>query len=186
MLRRFLSAFIPGVVLFLMGGAGCIIIGSGNSSAPKGPPGGPGAVARAGVDVCAVDPREYTVTIDEVNAVMQLSFDAMKVDHLKKIAARPSLTPAEQEYVACNALHRISFDAMKVDVLMTLIDNPAFSYRAKGKILRHLNAISFDAMRADIIHAMEGKGDQPASAAAPPAPAAEPAKEKASAEHEDK
>ena len=172
MLRRILSAFIPGALLFLIGGAGCIIIGSGNSSGGKGSPGAPGAVA-AGVDVCAVDPREYTVTIDEINAAMQLAFDNMRVDQLKKIAARRGLTPAEQEYVACNALHRLGFDNMKVDVLKALIDNPDFSYRAKGKILRHLNAITFDNMRLDVLHAMEGKGEQPQVAPTAPAPTSE-------------
>jgi hypothetical protein len=167
MLRSTLSACVTGLAL-LVGASGCVIsIGSGNSPPPKCPP--PGAAAN--VDVCAVDPREYTVTIDEINAAMQLGFDAMKVDHLKSIASRRGLTPAEQEYVACNALHRISFDNMKVEVLKVLIDNPDFSYRAKGKILRHLNAIAFDNMRVEVLHAMEGKGDQPA--AAPPAPASD-------------
>jgi hypothetical protein len=174
LLRRFLSASIPGVLMLLIGGAGCIVIGSGNSPAPKCPP---GAVAASppGVDVCAVDPREYTVTIDEVNAAMRLGFDNMRVDQLKKIAARRGLTPAEQEYVACNALHRLGFDNMKVDVLKVLIDNPDFSYRAKGKILRHLNAIAFDNMRLEVMQAMEGKGDQPPPVppVAPPAPASD-------------
>jgi hypothetical protein len=143
-----------------------ISIGSGNAPPPKCPP----AAAAAGVDVCAVDPREYTVTIDEINAVMQLGFDNTRADQLKKIASRRGLTPAEQEYVACNALHRLGFDNMKVDVLKALIVNPDFSYRAKGKILRHLNAIAFDNMRLDVMHAMEGKGDQP-PAVAPPTPA---------------
>jgi hypothetical protein len=168
MLRTFLSAFLPGVLLILIGGAGCIVIGSGNSSTPKSPP---GAVAsRPGVDVCAVDPREYTITIDEINAAMQLGMDNMRADQLKKIASRRGLTPAEQEYVACNALNRLGFDNMKVEVLKVLIDNPDFSYRAKGKILRHLNAIAFDNMRLELMQAMEGKGDQP-----PPAPAPAPA-----------
>lgn len=167
MLRKFLSAFIPGVLLFLLGGAGCIVIGSGNSSSPKNPPGAAASAGRG--DVCAVDPREYTVTIDEINAAMGLSFDNMRADQLKKIAARRGLSPAEQEYVACNALHRIGFDNMKVEVLKVLIDNPDFSYRAKGKILRHLNAIAFDNMRIDVMRSMEGKGDMPPPAA-PPAP----------------
>ena len=167
MLRGILSACVTAFAL-LLSASGCVIsIGSGNSPPPKCPP--PAAVA--GADVCAVDPREYTVTIDEINAAMQLGFDNMRVDQLKKIAARRGLTPAEQEYVACNALHRISFDNMKVDVLKVLIDNPDFSYRAKGKILRHLNAITFDNMRLDVLHAMEGKGDQPP--VAPPAPTSE-------------
>jgi hypothetical protein len=181
MLRRFLLALISGLVLCLGVSGGCVIsIGSDNNPPPRSAP--PAVVATPGVDVCAADPREYTVTIDEINAVMQLGFDAMKVDHLKSIASRRGLTPAEQEYVACNALHRISFDAMKVDVLKTLIGNPDFSYRAKGKILRHLNAISFDAMRADVIRAMEGKGDQPLAVPTP----AEPAAEKGKPDHEEK
>jgi hypothetical protein len=168
MLRSTLSACVTGLAL-LVGASGCVIsIGSGNSPPPKCPP--PGAVA-ANVDVCAVDPREYTVTIDEINAAMGLSFDNMRVEQLKKIASRPGLMPAEQEYVACNALHRISFDNMKVEVLKVLIDNPDFSYRAKGKILRHLNAIAFDNMRVEVLQRMEGKGDQPP--AAPPAPASD-------------
>ena len=167
MLRSTLSACVTGLAL-LVGASGCVIsIGSGNSPPPKCPP--PGAVAN--VDVCAVDPREYTVTIDEINAAMGLAFDNMRVEQLKKIASRRGLMPAEQEYVACNALHRLGFDNMKVEVLKVLIDNPDFSYRAKGKILRHLNAIAFDNMRVEVMHAMEGKGDQPPPAAAPPAPA---------------
>ena len=166
MLRSTLSACVWTTFALLLCASGCVIsIGSGNSPPPKCPP------AAAAVDVCAVDPREYTVTIDEINAAMQLSFDNMRADQLKKIASRRGLTPAEQEYVACNALNRIAFDNMKVDVLKVLIDNPDFSYRAKGKILRHLNAIAFDNMRLDVMHAMEGKGDQPPPAAAPPAPA---------------
>ena len=169
MLRRFLSAFVPGVLLLLIGGAGCVIsIGSGNNPPSKCPP--PAAVGAKG-DVCAVDPREYTVTIDEINAVMQLGFDNMRADELKKIASRRGLTPAEQEYIACNALHRLSFDHMKVDVLKALINNPDFCYRAKGQILRHLNAIAFDNMKTDVLHALEGKGDQPPLAPAPAAPA---------------
>src|SRR4051812_1962038 len=117
MLRSTLSACVSMVALCLCA-SGCFIsIGSGNSPAPPKCP-APGAVA---VDVCAVDPREYTVTIDEINAAMQLSFDNMRADQLKKIAARRGLTPAEQEYVACNALNRIGFDNMKVDVLKVLI-----------------------------------------------------------------
>lgn len=170
MRRTFLSAFCPGVLLFLIGGAGCIVIGSGNSPAPKCPPPGAAAAAPAGVDVCAVDPREYTVTIDEINAAMRLGFDNMRYEQLKKIAGRHGLTPAEQEYVACNALHRLQFDNMKVEVLKVLIDNPDFSYRAKGKILRHLNAIAFDNMRLEVMQAMEGKGDQPPPAPPPPPP----------------
>jgi hypothetical protein len=167
MLRSTLSACVTGLAL-LVGGSGCVIsIGSGNSPPPKCPP--PGAVAS--VDVCAVDPREYTVTIDEINAAMGLGFDNMRVEQLRKIASRRGLTPAEQEYVACNALHRMSFDNMKVDVLKVLIDNPDFSYRAKGKILRHLNAIAFDNMRLDVMRAMEGKGDQPPVAPPELAPA---------------
>jgi hypothetical protein len=163
MLRGTLSACVTGLALWLCGSAGCVIsIGSGNAPPPKCPP-----PASAAVDVCAVDPREYTVTIDEINAAMQLGFDNMRADQLKKIASRRGLTPAEQEYVACNALHRLGFDNMKLDVLKVLIDNPDFSYRAKGKILRHLNAIAFDNMRLDVLHAMEGKGDQPAAAPAP-------------------
>ena len=120
---------LDGLVLCLFG-SGCFIsIGSGNAPAPPKCP-SPGAVA---VDVCAVDPREYTVTIDEINAAMQLSFDNMCADQLKKIAVRRGLTPAEQEYVACNALNRLGFDNMKVDVLKVLIDNPDFSYRRQGK-----------------------------------------------------
>jgi hypothetical protein len=55
-------------------------------------------------------------------------------------------------------------------VLKVLIDNPDFSYRAKGKILRHLNAIAFDNLRLEVMQAMEGKGDQPSPAPAPAAP----------------
>jgi hypothetical protein len=166
MLRSTLSACVSTIALLLCA-SGCVIsIGSGNSPPPKCPP------AAAAVDVCAVDPREYTVTIDEINAAMQLGFDNLRADHLKQIASRRGLTPAEQEYVACNALHRLGFDNMKVDVLKVLINNPDFSYRAKGKILRHLNAIAFDNMRSDLLHAMEGKGDQPpAPSPAPAAPA---------------
>jgi hypothetical protein len=161
-----------GLALWLCGSAGCVIsIGSGNAPPPRCPPAG----AVASGDICAVDPREYTVTIDEINAAMGLGFDNMRVEQLKKIAARRGLAPAEQEYVACNALHRLGFDNMKVDVLKVLIDNPDFSYRAKGKILRHLNAIAFDNMRLEVMQAMEGKGDQPPPVppVAPPAPASD-------------
>jgi hypothetical protein len=164
MIRHYLPALLSG--LLLLSGTGCVFsIGSGNCPPPVSPP----AVAQS--DPCAVDPREYTVTIDEIAAAARLDFDPSRAEILGAIAKRRGLTPAEQEYLACITLHRLSFDPAKSDVLRQLIDNPDFSYRAKGMILRHLNLLAFDPARADLMRAMQGKGEPP------PAPTEKPVRD---------
>ena len=62
------------------------------------------------------------------------------------------------------------FDADREKVLTTLVENLAFSPRAKACMLGHFDRFSFDSSRVRLLRAMEGRGE-----AAPPADDAEPA-----------
>jgi hypothetical protein len=110
-------------------------------------------------DPCAVRPGEWSVAIDEIDAAGRLDFDPSRTQILRSVAARPGLTPAEQEHLVCVTLHRVDFDPSRQVVLRTLIQNPEFSPRAKAAILRNLELIDFDPARSQLLREMHGRGD---------------------------
>jgi hypothetical protein len=108
---------------------------------------------------CPLHAGERSLISDEIDAAARLAFDNSKADALASVAARPDLTPGEQEYLVCVTSHVLTFDHDRVRVLETLIDNPAFSPRAKSAILHNLDAFPFDHTRTQLLHRMRGRGD---------------------------
>lgn len=138
-----------------LAGGGCVFsIGGGTTREivyTQGPPPGPPG--------CTVDPKEYSVTIDEINAASTLQFDPSRRDALVAIAQRRGLADSSQEYLVCMTMERLEFEPSKRDVIQKLINNPEFSPRGKAAVLRNLNRFAFDPTRADLLREMQGKGD---------------------------
>ena len=126
---------------------------------------------------CTVDPSEYTVAIDEIDAAGRLDFEPSRVEMLKTIAERPGLTDAAQEHLVCTALCRLDFDPSKEQVLLALVHNPEFGPRAKGAVLRNLHRLSFDPTRTHLMREMQGRGDEEPDAAPQLVPSTAPSVE---------
>jgi len=104
---------------------------------------------------------EDAATLAEIDAATKLSFDDGKVQTLRNVAARPSLTPPAQVHLINTVLRTLSFDASKVNVLLVLIENPAFSPAAKEAIFRQLERLQFDATRTQVMAAIQKRSATP-------------------------
>lgn len=155
MIRAAITALVLGTLC--AAGSGCVFsIGGGTTREivyTDAPP------PHRGRPPCSVDPREYSVTIDEINAASTLQFEPSRQEMLSAIAGRGGLTDASQEYLVCMSLDKLQFEPSKKQVLERLIHNPDFSPRGKAAILRNLHRLDFEPTRTDLLRQMQGKGD---------------------------
>lgn len=87
----------------------------------------------------------------EIDAVTKLSHEASRVNTLRGVAARTSLTPPAQVHLVNTTLHVLEFEASRLQVLSTLIQNPAFGPAAREAILRQLDRLEFEASRSRLL-----------------------------------
>jgi hypothetical protein len=133
-----LLSVVAGLVVLLA--QGCLVI----NAAKKEPLDSP---QRYGAD-----PQDAAVA--EISAVSKLSFDSNRQAAYKRIAERQDLSEGAQVYLVAAAFRHLSFENAKMDVLMTLVNNPAFSQRAKRAILDRLDRLSFENNKAALLDAV--------------------------------
>jgi len=138
---------LPGLIFW----GGCsITIGTGG-----GPSGGRRGPSR---------PSRYEdVTISEIDAVSQLSFDSGKLEAYRSIASRPKLSASAQVYLVQKSLDDLSFESSKQAVIMALINNPDFLAEGKQAILDNLDVFSFDSDKQSILKALNRRGPVPSA-----------------------
>lgn len=93
-------------------------------------------------------------TIEEIDAVGKLSFEPSRRDAYERIARRPGLSDAAQEYLVNAVFDNLSFEPSKRGVLMALISNPCFSPAGRQAILTQLDRLSFEPTKTDILEAI--------------------------------
>ena len=132
----------------------CVMIVSGGCSVTIGTGPGPDRVPRRSCP-------DQDVTLSEIDAVSQLSFDSGKLDAYKDIAARPQLSAPAQAYLVQRALDDLSFESSRLVVVQTLIKNPDFLAEGKQAILDNLTAFSFDSSKQSVLTALNKRGPVP-------------------------
>ena len=103
------------------------------------------------------------VTISEIDAVSQLSFESGKFNAYRNIASRPKLSAPAQVYLVQKSLDELSFESSNNAVIMTLIDNPDFLAEGKQAIFDNLDAFSFDSSKQSILSALDRRGHVPSA-----------------------
>jgi hypothetical protein len=93
----------------------------------------------------------------EIDAAAKLSFDSGRVEALRNVASRPTLSPAAQAHLVNTAMRSLQFEASKVSVLGALIENPAFSPTASETIFRQLDHLQFDSSRTAIMRRVQAR-----------------------------
>jgi len=132
----------------------CVCVLSGGCSVTIGTGPGPDRPPR----------RSYPdadVTLSEIDAVSQLSFDSGKLAAYQDIAARPHLSAAAQVYLVQRALDELSFESSRLSVVQTLIKNPDFLAEGKQAILDNLDAFSFDSSKQSVLTSLNRRGYVP-------------------------
>ena len=99
------------------------------------------------------------VTLAEIDAAAGLTMDNNRLDALKAIAARATLTPSAQAHLVDKAFNSLTFENFKLDLLGVLIKNPAFSNAAKQAILNDLGQMTFENNETAILAQLNARGD---------------------------
>ena len=99
------------------------------------------------------------VTLAEIDAAAGLTMDNNRLDSLKAIAARATLTTSAQMHLVEKAFHSLTFENSKLDLLTVLIKNPAFSNAGKQAILNDLGQLTFENSKTTILAQLNARGD---------------------------
>ena len=132
------------LLLFVVWLTGCIVVVKEEKTYPAKP------------DVVYV-PAD--VTIEEIDVIGKLSFDSDRLNGYKRIAARPKLSDAAQDYLVQAIFDKLSFDSSKEDAIMTLIENPCFSAAGRHAILSRLESFHFENSKTRILKAINERGE---------------------------
>lgn len=95
-----------------------------------------------------------TVTIAEIDAVRDLTFDSGRQAHLSRIARRHNLGPDAQVHLVKTALDVLTFDSSQKSVLLDLAKNPTLCAQTKAFMLDQLDRLTFDSSRQSILRAL--------------------------------
>ncbi|MBN1422102.1 MAG: hypothetical protein JXP34_25235 [Planctomycetes bacterium] len=118
------------------------------------------ALAGAGLS-CAIGPRRDAgprpsdAILREIEAAQTLTFEADRLEIFLGIAERPDLAPEDQAALIHAGLRSLSFEASKEALALALIRNPAFSDRAKVRLLSSLDQFTFDSSKRKIMAAID-------------------------------
>ena len=93
----------------------------------------------------------------EIDAAARLAMDSSRVEALRRIAARPQLSPGAQVHLAVAVFDHVTFESGKVSTLQTLIQNPSFSEAARQTVLVRLHELSFEAHKTSILQLLDKK-----------------------------
>ena len=107
-------------------------------------------------------PVGYTdITLSEIDAVSQLSFESSRLSAYQDIASRPQLSADVQVYLVEQSLKMLSFESSKQSIVMTLVHNPCFMAEGKQAIIDNLNAFSFESSKQAVLAALNKRGSVP-------------------------
>ena len=98
-------------------------------------------------------------TFAEIDAAGNLSFDDSRTTALKAIASRANLSERAQVHLIDSVFRRLSFEHSRITVLQALIENEAFTYAAKQKLLGNLSKLAFDSNRSAVLHMLDKRGE---------------------------
>ena len=100
-----------------------------------------------------------SVTISEINAAAALQFENTRMEAMKAIAARPTLSQAAQVHLVRRSYESFNFDNNKVALLEVLVKNTAFCNTAKEAVLNGLGSLTFEPNKAAILALLNKRGD---------------------------
>lgn len=114
---------------------------------------------------CVMRPRDATgPAADAIEAALAIDFDKERLPLLRRIAARPDLTPPTQLYLV-DAICHGGFGGAQADALIALIENSDCTPAARKRIAGKLRSVRFSTDRRRVVEALieQPPDTQPAS-----------------------